>query len=82
MECRLDRVVDFGTHDVFVGEIVATHAEEAVLTAEGGIDLAEVKPMLFDMASKSYWSLGGPLGSCWSVGKGMKRRLSGKDEPA
>ena len=75
MECRLDRVLDFKTHDVFIGEVVATHVDEDVLREDGKIDLAEVKPILFDMASVSYWSLGSPLASCWSVGKGIKRRL-------
>ncbi|MGE4554169.1 MAG: flavin reductase family protein, partial [Desulfovibrionaceae bacterium] len=32
MECRLARIVDFETHDVFIGEIVATHAAPEVLT--------------------------------------------------
>jgi len=77
MECRLDRVLDFKTHDVFIGEVVATHVDEDVLREDGKIDLAEVKPILFDMASVSYWSLGSPLASCWSVGKGIKRRLRG-----
>lgn len=77
MECRLHSVVDFTTHDVFIGEIVATYADEAVLREDGKIDIAEVKPLLFDMQSSSYWSLGSPLGSCWSVGKGLKRRLVG-----
>ena len=31
MECRLERVVDFPRHDLFVGEIVATYADAAVL---------------------------------------------------
>jgi Conserved protein/domain typically associated with flavoprotein oxygenases, DIM6/NTAB family len=82
MECRLDRVLDFETHNVFVGEIVATHAEEAVLNAEGKIDIAEVRPLLFDMSSVSYWSLGSPLASCWGVGKGLKRRLLGEKADA
>jgi len=77
MECRLDRVLDFEAHQVFIGEIVATHVDEDILREDGKIDLAEVRPMLFDMASASYWSLGSPLASCWSVGKGMKRRLKG-----
>lgn len=72
MECRLERVVDFPTHDVFVGEIVATHADPAVLTDEGKIDIARLKPLLFDMASLQYWSLGAPLARCWSVGKSLK----------
>jgi len=78
MECRLNRVLDFETHDVFIGEIVATHVDETVLREDGKIDIAEVRPVLFDMASASYWSLGSPLASCWSVGKGLKRRLADK----
>lgn len=72
MECRLDRVVDFRTHDVFVGEIVATYADEAVLM-EGKIDIAALKPLLFDMASVKYWSLGGEVAHCWKVGKELKK---------
>ena len=72
MECRLARVVDFETHDVFIGEIVATHADESVLHADGKIDIARVKPLLFDMASVKYWSLGVEVAPCWKVGKELK----------
>ena len=73
MECRLARVVDFETHDVFIGEIVATHASESVLRPDGTIDIARVRPLLFDMASIKYWSLGAEVAPCWSVGKELKR---------
>lgn len=72
MECRLARVVDFETHDVFIGEIVATHAEESVLEDDGKIDIARVRPLLFDMASVKYWSLGAEVAPCWNVGKQLK----------
>ncbi len=75
MECRLSRVVDFGTHDVFIGELVATHADEGVLRADGGIDLARVRPLLFDMSSMKYWSLGAEVAPCWGAGKELKQRL-------
>jgi len=68
MECRLERIVDFPTHDVFVGEIVQTHVDESVLT-EGKVDVSKLKPLLFDMSSKKYWSLGGEIAKCWNVGK-------------
>lgn len=68
MECRLYDIYELKTHDVFIGEIVATYADEAVLS-DGKVNLAKVKPLLFDMASKKYWSLGPAVGSCWSVGK-------------
>lgn len=72
MECRLVETVDTATHDVFVGEIVATYADPKVLTA-GHVDLAKVQPLLFDMASREYWSLGEPIAKCWSVGKRYRK---------
>lgn len=71
MDCRLERVVEFPTHEVFVGEIVQVHADEAVLTS-GKIDVKKLDPLLFDMASVMYWSLGDPVAQCWSVGKELK----------
>jgi flavin reductase (DIM6/NTAB) family NADH-FMN oxidoreductase RutF len=68
MECRLYDTYELKTHDVFIGEIVATYVDEAVLT-EGKIDLAKVRPLLFDMSSMKYWSLGPAIGNCWSAGK-------------
>lgn len=68
MECKLHDIIDFPTHDVFMGEIVASYSDEAVLT-NGVVDLAKVKPMLFDMARKNYWRLGEPFARCWNVGK-------------
>lgn len=72
MECRLERTVDFPNHDVFVGEIVATYAQKEVLDANGEINISKVKPLLFDMNSKKYWSLGQAVGDCWKVGKQLK----------
>jgi flavin reductase (DIM6/NTAB) family NADH-FMN oxidoreductase RutF len=71
MACRLIEHVELPTHDLFVGEIVETYVDRAVLT-NGVVDIAKVKPLLFDMASKKYWSLGEPVAKCWSVGKGYK----------
>jgi flavin reductase (DIM6/NTAB) family NADH-FMN oxidoreductase RutF len=72
MECRLERVVDFPTHDVFVGEILETYADKSVLT-DGKIDISKVKPLLFDMNSVKYWSLGEEIAKCWNVGKQLKK---------
>lgn len=74
MECRLERVVDFPTHDVFVGEIVQTYADESVLT-DDKIDISKVNPLLFDMNSVKYWSLGEPVANCWSIGKQLKKKV-------
>ena len=73
MECRLYDTYDTPTHDLFIGEIVETYADESVLS-EGKVDLAKVRPLLFDMSSIQYWSLGEVVASCWSVGKQLKRK--------
>ena len=71
MELRLHDVLDFKTHDIFIGELVQTYADDNVLT-NGKIDIAKLRPLLFDMASVKYWSLGEPIGNCWNVGKTLK----------
>jgi flavin reductase (DIM6/NTAB) family NADH-FMN oxidoreductase RutF len=72
MECKLERIVDFQTHDVFVGEIVQTFADESVLT-DNKVDISKLKPLLFDMSSKKYWALGDEIAQCWNVGKELTK---------
>jgi flavin reductase (DIM6/NTAB) family NADH-FMN oxidoreductase RutF len=71
MECRLDRIIDFPNHDVFIGEIVQTYADESVLSGKN-VDVSKLKPLLFDMNSKKYWSLGREIATCWDIGKQLK----------
>ena len=73
MELSLHSVLDFKSHDVFVGEIVKTWADQAVLTDKGKVDPAKVRPLLFDMGTLSYYGLGEALGACWNVGKKLKK---------
>ena len=71
MELRLYDVLDFPTHDIFIGELVETYVDEAVMS-DGKIDIQKLNPLLFDMASVKYYGLGQPLGNCWHVGKELK----------
>jgi flavin reductase (DIM6/NTAB) family NADH-FMN oxidoreductase RutF len=73
MELRLHEVLDYATHDIMIGELVQTYADEAVLSG-GRIDLARLRPLLFDMAGKKYWSLGKIVGDCWNAGRLLKKR--------
>jgi flavin reductase (DIM6/NTAB) family NADH-FMN oxidoreductase RutF len=68
MEFRLHQVLDLPAHEVFVGELVATHADPAVLD-KGKIELERVKPLLFDYASGWYYALGEPVAPCWQAGR-------------
>ncbi len=71
MSCRVIKVLDFPSHDVFVSEVVETIVDERVID-QGSINFAWVKPLLFDMESKSYWGLGPNKGAAWSIGKTLK----------
>ena len=71
MELKLFQVLDLGVHDIFIGELVQTYADESILT-DGNIDVDKLRPLLFDMASKKYRSLGPVVGDCWGAGKALK----------
>ncbi len=72
MELKLHDVIDFPTHDIFVGELVQTYADPSVMTNDK-VDLTKVRPLIFDMASVKYYRLGPAIGNCWSVGKSLKK---------
>ena len=68
MECRLHDIYDIQTHDIMIGKVEATYADDAVLS-DGHVDIAKARPLLFDMGSRKYWSLGPAVGVCWHTGR-------------
>lgn len=68
MELRLHDVPDMQPHDILIGKLVQTYADDSVMT-ERSIDITRVRPLLFDIADKRYWSLGHSAGKCWHAGK-------------
>lgn len=64
MECRLVNIIELPTHDVFIGEITSTFSDESIMKGSH-IDISKIRPILFDIASRLYYSLGRPIGKCW-----------------
>lgn len=60
IECTLKDIVRLGAHDMFIGEVVATHADEEVLTG-GRIDFKKAKPYVYNQGE--YWDLNARIGS-------------------
>jgi flavin reductase (DIM6/NTAB) family NADH-FMN oxidoreductase RutF len=60
LECKVTRRLSLGTHDLFIGEILAVHIEEGVLDEKGSIDFAKAKPITFNSAQ--YWNLKEKIG--------------------
>ena len=73
MECRLTHTLELGSHDLFVGKIVACWADSEVLLEAGKIDCAKLDPLTF-MLNGKYFGIGECLAASHSTG----RRLIGK----
>jgi flavin reductase (DIM6/NTAB) family NADH-FMN oxidoreductase RutF len=60
MECRVLQKLELGAHDLFLGEVVAVHVDEAVLDEHGRrVDYDKAKP--FVLTSAEYRGLTEPL---------------------
>jgi len=60
IECRVAQIIALGSHDLFIGEVVAAQIDEEVLNVKGRIDYGKARPLTF--AGDEYWSLGSLLG--------------------
>ena len=64
LECK---VVSF-EGGMLIGEVINQSADESILT-DGKVDLAKLKPIVFDAAGMCYRSLGEVVGQAWGSGK-------------
>jgi len=60
LECRVAHRLTLGTHDLFIGEILAVQVDEAVLTAQGKIDHQKAQPLAY--GGGYYWRVSELLG--------------------
>jgi flavin reductase (DIM6/NTAB) family NADH-FMN oxidoreductase RutF len=71
IECRLYRSEDLGAHTLFVGEIMDVKAEESTLGADGHMDLALLRPLIYSPGASRYYAVGEPLAKGFSAGKAI-----------
>ncbi len=64
LECRVISFKD----GMLIGEIVNQSADESILT-DGKVDLAKLKPIVFDAAGMCYRAVGDSVGQAWGSGK-------------
>lgn len=60
LECVVKNVLELGSHDMFVAEVVAVQADESLLDGKGKLVLE--KADLICYSHGKYWSLGKELG--------------------
>lgn len=70
LECRVVEMEDYdGGGARVVGEVVNWSADESILNADGKVDLAKLKPIIFDSSALIYRSVGDSVGQAWHSGK-------------
>ena len=71
MECRLLYVLEIGSHDLFVGEIVASWVNESCLEPDGSVNPIKVFPIAYAPGDGSYYTMGGSVGRSFDIGKAL-----------
>lgn len=69
MECKVKDVQDWGGEKRFIGEIINTRVDEAILDDEGRIDFAKFQPIVYDSTRRLYRVVGDVVGEAWDAGK-------------
>ena len=74
MACKVEHILELGTHQLIIGRVEETHISDNCLT-DSRPDLRKINPFLYGMGSPSeYFALGNSLGKGFSIGK----ELAGK----
>ena len=60
LECKVKDIIELGSHDMFIGEVVSTDIDESLLDENGKLDLS--KAGLIAYSHGEYFSLGEKLG--------------------
>lgn len=61
IECVLKNITPLGAHDMFMGEVVAVHADKEVMSKNGSVDYGKAGPFVYNQGE--YWDLGQVIGT-------------------
>jgi len=76
LECVVKQIIELGSHDMFLAEVVATNVDEALIDESGKLDLNSAELICYSHGE--YYPLGKPLGFFgYSVAKrkNLKRNM-------
>lgn len=58
IECKTWKVIELGSHHLFIGDVVNVHIDDAVLTEDGKVDFVKMNLFTYNPLVGQYWSLG------------------------
>jgi flavin reductase (DIM6/NTAB) family NADH-FMN oxidoreductase RutF len=73
LECRMIHKLEIGSHDLFVGEVLASWVNEKYLDANGAADMTALSPIAYAPISggRQYYALGPSVGKSFEIGKAL-----------
>lgn len=74
IECVTRHVLRLGSHDIFLGEVVAAHADEEVLNDRDKVMIDKLRPFAFCYNIQEYWTLDKLIGHYGWAAKEMKEK--------
>lgn len=63
IECRVREQKDYGSHSVFLADVLAVHVDTKYMDEKGKFDLAKAQPIVYSHGE--YYGLGKKLGNLW-----------------
>lgn len=60
IECKVVEVKEYGSHDMFVAEVLAVHADEKYMDETGKFDLSKANPIVYSHGE--YYTMGEKIG--------------------
>jgi flavin reductase (DIM6/NTAB) family NADH-FMN oxidoreductase RutF len=71
LECKVISILNLGTHAFVIGEVKGTFISDSCLTG-GKSDVKKIKPMVFNLESGEYSSIGNTVARAFSIGRELK----------
>ncbi len=79
IECKVVQTIACGSHDMFLAEVLAVHADQKYMDDKGKFDLAKAKPIVYSHGE--YYDLGKKIGKFgYSIARknGRTKKKKGK----
>lgn len=61
IECKVTQIMELGTHDMFMAEVIAVHVDDKYMDEKGTFHLEQAKPLVYSHGQ--YYGMGKYIGS-------------------
>ncbi len=77
IECKVDRIIPLGSHDMFLASVVAVHVDEQYMDDRGKFHLSQANPIVYSHGE--YYDIGSLIGTFgYSVKKNLEKKKARK----